>query len=462
MSTKNSSFINDLTEGSVAKKLLYFAFPFMLSNLLQTVYNLVDMSVVGHYMGAAGLSAVSIGGRLVELLTFLCTGFCTGGQILLSQQVGAKKHGEMEKTIGTLFTFTMICALVLGTTSIVLHEQLLRLLNTPDDAFEQASRYMVICNAGCIFIFGYNALCSILRGMGDSKRPLVFVAIASVVNLVLDILFVAVLGLGAAGAAIATVISQAFSFLFALVYLIRHREAFGFTFSGRNLRIHGGTLKVLTKLGVPLAFQMAAISISMLFVNSFVNAYGAAASAVFGAGQKLQNIPSIITHGMSTANASMVGQNMAAGKPERVRKAVRTCFLLNGTVYGIFIILCLIFPRQLFTIFTTEEAVLELAPVYLRISCIGFAASIFNSSFNSVINGIGFTSLSMAIGLLDAVVARISFSLLFGVALGMGLNGFFLGHALAIWVTASMSSLYYLSGKWEHYSLAVHKTGSKA
>lgn len=451
------TFINDLTEGSVAKKLLYFAFPFMLSNLLQTVYNLVDMSVVGHFMGSAGLSAVSVGGRLVELLTFLCTGFCTGGQILLSQQVGAKQKEGIQRTIGTLFTFTILSAVVLGTLSIVFHRGLLTLLNTPAAAFDQAAAYMVICNSGCIFIFGYNALCAILRGLGDSKRPLMFVAIASVVNLVLDLIFVAGFQMGAAGAAIATVISQGISFVSALVYLIIKREAFGFTFSRRTLKMHGDTLKTLTKLGVPLAFQMAAISISMLFVNSFINSYGEAASAVYGAGTKLQGIPSIITHGMSMANASMVGQNMAAGKPERVRQSVRTCFILNACVYGVFIVVCLAVPTVVFSLFTTETDVMALAPAYLRISCIGFAASILNSSFNSVINGIGFTSLSMAIGLLDGVVARISFSLLFGIALGMGLNGFFLGHSLAIWITALLSLFYYLSGHWEHRKLAVEK-----
>ena len=452
---ETKTFINDLTEGSVAKNLLYFAFPFMLSNLLQTVYNLVDMSVVGHFMGSTGLSAVSVGGRLVELLTFLCTGFCTGGQILLSQQVGAKQKEGIQKTIGTLFTFTILSAVVLGTLSIVFHRGLLTALNTPAGAFEEAAAYMVICNSGCIVIFGYNALCAILRGLGDSKRPLVFVAIASVVNLVLDLIFVAGLRLGAAGAAIATVISQGISFISALVYLMIRREAFGFTFSRRNLRLDGDTLKNLTKLGVPLAFQTAAISVSMLFVNSFINSYGEAASAVYGAGTKLQGIPSIITHGMSMANASMVGQNMAAGKPERVRQSVRTCFILNASVYGVFIVVCLAAPLAVFSLFTTEAEVMALAPTYLRISCIGFAAGIFNSSFNSVINGIGFTSLSMAIGLLDGVVARISFSLLFGIVLGMGLNGFFLGHSLAIWITALLSLFYYLSGRWEHRKLVV-------
>lgn len=454
---ETKSFINDLTEGSVTKKLLYFAFPFMLSNLLQTVYNLVDMSVVGHYMGSAGLSAVSVGGRLVELLTMLCTGFCTGGQILLSQQVGAKQKEGIQKTIGTLFSFTMLCAVILGGLSIVLHRQLLSALNTPEAAYEQAAAYMVICNSGCVFIFGYNALCAILRGLGDSKRPLVFVAIASVVNLVLDLIFVAGLQMGAAGAAIATVISQGISFAFALVYLIMKREAFEFTFSRRTLKLDGGTLKILTKLGVPLAFQTAAISVSMLFVNSFINSYGEAASAVYGAGTKLQGIPSIITHGMSMANASMVGQNMAAGKPERVRQSVRICFILNACVYGVFITACMAVPTIVFSLFTTEADVMALAPAYLRISCIGFAASIFNSSFNSVINGIGFTSLSMAIGLLDGVVARISFSLLFGIVLGMGLNGFFLGHSLAIWITALLSFFYYISGRWERRKLVVEK-----
>lgn len=457
MAENKKSFINDLTEGPVAKQLFVFAFPFMLSNLLQTLYNLVDMAVVGHYMGSAGLSAVSIGGRLVELLTFLCVGFCTGGQILLSQQVGAKKHDEMQKTIGTLFTVSMLLAVVLGLLSILFHRQLLTLLNTPEAAFEEAAKYMLICNAGCIFIFGYNALCSILRGMGDSKRPLMFVAIASVINLILDVILVAGFHMGAAGAAIATVFSQAVSFISALIYLIIKKESFGFTFSRKTLTIDGKTLKILVKLGLPLALQMAAISISVLFVNSFVNAYGEAASAVYGAGMKLQNIPSIITHGLSTANASMVGQNMAAGKPERVKKAVRTCFVINASVYAVFITACLTCPKLLFTMFTTEQAVLDLAPMYLRITSIAFVASIFNSSFMSVINGIGFTSLSMAIGLLDSVVARTGLSVLFGVTLGYGLEGFLLGTALAVWMTALPTFFYYLSGKWKTYKLAVHQ-----
>ncbi len=451
------SFINDLTEGSVARKLLYFAIPFMLCNLLQTVYNLVDMSVVGHFLGSTGLSSVSVGGRVVELLTMLCTGFCTGGQILLSQQVGAKQKEDMEKTIGTLFTFILACAIGLGAISVIFHGPILRLLNTPDSAFAGAANYMVICSAGCIFVFGYNALCAVLRGMGDSRRPLIFVGIASVLNLILDLVFVAGLGWGAAGAATATVISQFIAFVFSLVYLIHHREAFGFRFTLRNLTPNGRLLKMLVKLGLPLAFQSAAISISMMFVNSFINAYGEAASAVFGAGTKLQNIPSIITQAVSMANASMVGQNMAAGKPERVKKAVHTCFLLSLIVYGVFIIICMTIPKVIFRLFTTDPDVLALAPTYLRITCIGFAASIFNSSFNSVINGIGFTSLSMTIGLLDGVVARISFSLLFGIALGFGLNGFFLGHSLAVWVTAILGFGYYLSGHWQRRKLMVDR-----
>lgn len=457
MAKREKTFIHDLTEGSVAKQLFIFAVPFMVSNLLQTVYNLVDMAVVGHYMGSAGLSAVSVGGILVELLTFLCVGFCTGGQILLSQQVGARKHEEMHKTIGTLFTTAMGMAVVLGLLSIVFHRPLLTLLNTPEAAFEEAASYMIICNGGCIFIFGYNALCSVLRGMGDSKRPLMFVAIASVVNLILDLLFVAGLKMGAAGAAIATVVSQAISFVAALVYLIRKRDAFGFTFSRKTLTIDFGALGMLAKLGLPLALQMGAISISVLFVNSFINSYGEAASAVYGAGMKLQNIPSIITNGMSTANASMVGQNMAAGKPERVKKAVHTCFVLSLTVYGVFIAACLAFPKQLFTMFTSDPAVLELAPMYLRITTIGFVASILNSSFMSVINGIGFTTLSMVIGLLDSIVARTSLSVLFGVVLDFGLPGFFLGNSLAVWMTALPTFFYYLSGKWKTYKLAVHQ-----
>ena len=189
---KQKNLINDLTTGSVSKSLVRFAFPLMLSNLLQTVYNMVDMIVVGQFVGKAGLSAVSIGAQLLHLLTFIAMGFSSAGQVLISQYVGAGDRKSVSRTIGTMFTFVLSCAIAMTVLCTIFAKPLLSFMNTPAEAFNSALAYTVTCYIGLFFIYGYNIVSAVLRGMGDSKRPFIIIATAAVTNLVLDLLFIAV------------------------------------------------------------------------------------------------------------------------------------------------------------------------------------------------------------------------------------------------------------------------------
>ena len=214
----NQDIAKDMTQGPVLRQLAIFAIPIALANALQAIYSMVDMVVVGQVVGSSGLSAVGIGGQLLNMFLCIGMGFSFGAQILLSQQVGAKDH-DLQPTIGTLFTTELIASVIFGILGILLSNQLLGVMNTPEAAWADAKQYTIICCCGMVFIYGYNAVCAILRGMGESKLPMIFIAIASIVNLVLDLVFVAGFHMRAAGAALATVIAQGVSFIISLVYI---------------------------------------------------------------------------------------------------------------------------------------------------------------------------------------------------------------------------------------------------
>ncbi len=452
-----NTMIKDLTQGSVPKLMLRFAFPFMLSNLLQTIYNMVDMVVVGQYVGTVGLSAVSAGSDILHLITFLGMGFSNAGQILIAQYVGRKDLDSVKKTIGNMFTIILSSAIVLTLICLGLSRPLLNWINVPDEAFKQALDYSVVCYVGLFFIYGYNIVSAILRGMGDSKRPFYFIAIAAVMNLVLDLLFVAVFNMEAFGAALATILGQAFSFIVSLIYLYRRRDAFGFDFKPASFKLDKSIAKLLVKLGCPMMLQSCAISISMLVVVSFVNVYGVVASAVNGVGSKIGQVMNVVSNSMNMAGSSMIGQNIAAGKPERVPKITRTNMLVSCSFALLLSIIMILFPEQVFALFDSSPDVLAMAGVYAPIAVINFFGYATRSPFFSLINGIGFASLGLVVGLFDGVVARIGLVLLFERVFNMGLYGVWLGMAIAGYACTVVGGGYYLSGKWKKRKLVVDK-----
>lgn len=450
---KRSGMVNDLTEGSILKKLLLFALPFMGANLLNTLYTLVDLAIIGKFLGSEALSAASNSGQITFMLYAIGIGLGGGGQVLISQLTGAGKRDEYQDTIGTLVTFGILSAVVTTLIGIVFPRPLLTLIKTPAAALDQAVEYLVCCAFGFIFCVGFNTFSAILRGMGDSRTPFLISAVCAVMNVILDLLFVAIIPMGVKGAAIATSVSQLCSFVFAICYLYRRKEKFGFDFKLRSFRIHGKKLSIILKLSVPLMVGSICISVSLTVINSFVNPYGIVASAVNGVGGKLSSLMQVVTHAIQPAVGAFVGQNMGAGKPERAKKAV-WCALGIGIVFWIIIALvCTLFPRGVFGLFSDDAAVLDLAVEYLRINIWNYFAWAVMSPALGLMSGVGAANLQLGVSLLDGVVARIGLSLLFGMALSMGLSGFWIGSTMATYVTVILGWLFVFFGRWQTRSL---------
>lgn len=437
------------TEGSIPKQLFFFTLPFMASNALQVLYSTIDMIIVGKFVGTAGLAAVSQSSQLINFAAMLCLGFSNAGQVLIAQAMGAEKKKEMNAILGTLFTLLMGLAVILAAIFIFFRGELLSLIKTPPEASEMAEEYLVICGSLVFFTAGYNMVSAVLRGMGDSKRPFLFIGIASVVNLVLDLLFTGYLGWGVIGAAWATVIGQAVSFLFSLYYLNRNRFAFGFDFSARLFIPQKKYSKMIVTLGFPMAVQSAFIHISMLFVNSMVNSVSVVASATFGVGGRIDDIINKICLGIQHAAMPMISQNIGAGKEKRAVKVVWWAWLYSAVLTVFFMLMYLFFGKELFMLFSDDPQVHEMSSIFIRAILWMFPAFAIMRGSGAFIQGIGNAKLSMILALLDGVILRIGLSWLFGSLFGWGFYGYVLGYALAPWGFALPGLIYFLSGSWK-------------
>ncbi|MBP3705614.1 MAG: MATE family efflux transporter, partial [Clostridia bacterium] len=388
----SSTHIKDFTQGNVTKQLIVFAWPLFLSNLLQVVYNMVDMMVVGNVLGKAGISAVSVGGDVSHFLTFIAMGFSSAGQVLIARYIGGGERHKIGRFVGTMSGFLMACAIILSVAGLLLQEKLLTWMNTPQEAFDGAMSYSTVCMAGLVFIYGYNIVSAILRGMGDSKHPFVFISIAAVLNLILDLVFVVGMHMGAGGAALATVISQAVSFISCVVFLARNAKQFELNISLSDfIRWDGEMLGALVKLGAPMAIKSASIQVSKLFVNSWINSYGVAVSAFAGIANKVSSIANLISNAMNTAGSTMVGQNIAAGTFDRVKKIMKQLAVITLTVAAVLSVIICLFPEQIFGIFTdsADTDVLAIAAGYVPIAVLLFFGSALRAVMNALINGSG-------------------------------------------------------------------------
>lgn len=444
-----NTLINDLTQGPLARQLILFSLPIMGANLLQSLYTMVDLWVVGQFASSAAISAVSISGQIVFLLHAVGIGLGNGGQVLISQQVGAKEYARLNRAIGTLLSVCMLASIVVTILGAAFNGLWLDLMNTPADALAEAREYLLICCIGVPFVYAGGTLCAILRGIGDSRRPMYILGVSTVVNIVLDLLFVAVFHWGAAGAAWATVIAQIVSFLYALIYLYRHREQLGFDFKPASFKIDRELTGVILRLGAPLVVMSAAITISMLAVMSMVNVYGVAASSVSGIGSKIIGFINVVAQSLQTAASSIIAQNFAAGKNDRVSRTVWLSLAIGVIFFAIAGTLLLLFPMQVFGIFSSDAEVLALAPQYIITMFWMFLSLVLMSPTIALINGVGFTTFNLFVALLDGVVARIGLSILLGDVLAWGLPGYWWGHALAGYVSVILGFGYFLLGTWK-------------
>lgn len=435
------------------KTLITFAIPLVLANLVQQLYNTVDLIVIGKFAGSVGTVGTAQGGDFASLMTLIGMGFSGAGQVYIAQLAGAKEHEKIRKAIGTLLTLMMCGSVVIAVIGCCVTDGFLNLLNTPKEAFDAAKQYMFVTCLGMPFVYGYNAVCGILRGKGESKRPLEFVIVAAIVNVVLDIFFVAILKMGCFGTALATVIAQAASFFMALGFMIRQREQMDFDFKLASFRPYKEQVKVILRLGTLKAAQGALLSVSMLYCSSQINVYGLVSAATNNIGNKIGRFTNIITVSVDTAAAGIIGQSLGARKIDRVKKTVYCSLIIAMAMAAINCALGLFLPRQIFHIFSDDPEVIEFGVTFMRISLITFIFSGLMGPYNAVITGDGNAALGFVLGVLDGVVLRIGISILLAKVFDMGVIGYFYGSALARVGPTIVTMIYFYSNRWQKRKL---------
>lgn len=442
-----STIEKNLTEGSVAKNLIMFALPFMLSNLIQTLYNVADMLIVGNFIGTVGISGVNIGGQVTFIITNIVIGLTVGGTVIIAQYMGSGDRKSMSESIQTLITFLLLASVVITVVMMLLSDAILRLMQTPAESYQQARDYLDVTILGTIFISGYNAFAAILRGLGDSKRPLYFVTIACFINIALDLLFVGTFGWAAWGAALATVISQAISMILCIIYL--KRSNFHFDFKLSSFRIYKDRLMMLLRLGVPMSIQNVIVGLSFLVLTTIANSMGVSASAAVGVIGKYNGFAILPAIAVGSSVSAMVAQNMGAGKLDRVRKTVFTGIALSFSVSFAVFIFTRLFPQQIIALFDDDPEMISEGVKYLSTFSFDYIIVPFVFCLNGLITGSGHTIISSISGIMSSLGFRIPLAILFGVVLNHGMMGLGLAAPLASLGTGLLLVIYCLTGRWK-------------
>lgn len=438
----------NLTEGNITKTLLRFALPFLLTSILQSLYGVVDMMVVGQFANASAMSAVSTGGAVFSGVTMAAIGLTTGGTVLIGQFLGAGSEDDARKTAETMFTLYAMISVVLAVILFFLAGPVLRLMNTPDEAFDQAKIYVRICACGLIFTFGYNSISAVLRGSGDSKHPMYFVVVACIFNIIGDLVLVGALHMQAAGAALATMLGQALSFVTGMLFMRRGGTLFDF--KRTNFRIHKGMSSKLLKVGIPIALQEGLAMISFLILEAVINNMGVSASAAAGAADKLFTIGVIPSSAFSSAIAALVAQNIGAGKPERASASLRIGAGLSFAVAVVVFIWLKSFPASAARLFTQDADVISSVCDYLYFYAYEYLLCSLIFPINGLINGSGHTRLTLCNNLGSAFIVRVPLILIFYYCIP-GATLYHVGLALPIAsvVQLTVAATYYFTGKWK-------------
>lgn len=399
-----------LTEGAIGSTLLRFAVPFLLASLLQALYGAVDLFVVGQYADSAAVSAVAIGSQLMQTITGIVLGISMGGTVLIGHCIGEKNDKGAAKAVGTITILFIMIAVILTPIMIFGTNLSVSLMHTPTEAINYARQYIFICACGIPFIVGYNAVSGIFRGVGDSKTPMYFIAIACVVNIVSDFILVGKFNMGASGAAIATILAQAISLIISLIFI--KKRGFSFGFNKEYVRVDKYSLRRILKVGSPLALQDALVNISFLLITVIVNSMGLIASASVGVVEKIIIFAMLPPTAFASAVATMTAQNMGANKPDRAIKGLKYG-IGYSLICGILVcIYCQFLPHTITSIFTKDVEVIASAAMYLKSYSFDCILVAFIFCMNSYFSGCGRSMIAFIHSMIATFVVRIPMSYL--------------------------------------------------
>lgn len=432
----------DLTTGGIYRSLVKYAAPVVGSNLLQALYGLVDTIVAGQFIGSAALSGLTNATMVTNMFTQILLGLCMGGGILVGQYFGAKDRENTQASAATLFTGSLLAGVIAAAVLFAGSRWILTLLGAP--ALEEADVYLRTCAVGFVFVAGYNGAAAVLRAVGNSKAPLACVAATAGVNVVLDVLFVAGFHWGVFGAALATVISQAASFVVAVWHLYRGADTFGISL--RKLGLRRDMLRRELKLGLPCAVQMSVAAISWLSVTFLINGYGISVSAGNGVSNRIKEFCQLFITAMTTATSSMIAQNIGAGQFDRARKTMYSAMKITVTMALVIIGIVQLCAPWLVALFTEDGETAAAAVRNLRIEIFGQIFYAMFLVYHGLMLGSGDTWFVFLSSFINCVLARI----LLGVTFNhfWGLDGLYLACMIAPFTSVPFGAWYDRSGRW--------------
>ena len=393
-----------MTEGSIVKQIILFSLPLMLGNVFQMLYNTVDSIVVGNFVGTQALAAVGSTTMIVNMLVMFFNGFSVGAGVVIGQNFGARNHEKLHTAVETTMMMTFIACVVFTIVGILGVKPMLRFMDTPDDVFEDAVVYLRIYFIGISGLLLYNMGSGILRAVGDSTRPLIFLIVTSILNTLLDLLFVLVLQMGIAGVAIATIISQAVSGVMILILLLRTKEIYRFSF--RDLKLDGPTLKQIFGVGLPAGIQSVITAFSNIFVQSYINYFGSTVMAGWSSYNKLDSFIMLPLQSMAMAATTFVSQNIGAGKVKRAEEGTRTVILMGVVTTGFIALLLYIFARPAIRMFSAEQAVIDYGALFIHTNVFFLMFNCVNHTLASSLRGRGDSTGPMVIMLSTFVALR--------------------------------------------------------
>lgn len=382
-----------LTKGNIWQVLLRFSIPFLLANLLQALYGAVDLMVIGAYCSAESIAAVSTGTQITQIITSLISGLTLGGTILVAKYTGKQNNEKVARTISTTIVCFAIISVILTIFMMVSLPYILTLLQVPSVSRNFAYQYVMICCAGIFFICEYNALCSILRGYGDSMSPFIFAGIACICNIIGDIYTVGYLHMGVCGSAISTIISQGVSMIIAYAYLRRKQWPFGIRLS--SLRMDIATCKELIYVGVPVSFQECMVRISFLYLTAITNGFGIYAASAVGIAGKFDIFAMLPATSISAALTAITAQNMAANQPKRAIHFVRKGMMISFACALMFFLWAQMSPETMIAMFSKDAQVTSYGVPFIRTCSIDYLAVSILFNLNAYLNGCEKTMFTM-------------------------------------------------------------------
>lgn len=442
----------DLTEGTPWKRIAGFALPMLIGNIAQQLYNTVDSIIVGRYVGDNALAAVGTAGPILHLLLVLFTGISVGAGILVSQYYGAKDKEKLSQTIGVCISLTAISSLIIAVLGPILTRPLLSLLNTPESIFEWSAEYLIIFFLGSVGFSYYNIFAGILRGLGDSFSALIFLLVATALNIVLDLWFVIGFNMGVPGVALATVIAQGISAILCLFKLLKMKDIF--YLSWKILKLDRGLAFRLLKLGLPSGVTQAIFSLAMVIVQSLTNSFGELVIATNVIIMRIDGFAMMPNFTFGAAMTTFTGQNIGANKMDRVDKGTQEGVKMAVGVSTLITLLLLVFGRHMAGFFTDTQELIDLSVRMLRILAPGYIAFSITQTLSGVMRGAGDTVTPMWISLIITVLIRVPSA--YGLAYLTRSAAYPIGRPESIFISlllswtlgAVITTIFYKRGRW--------------